>query len=105
MSLADKWERVRELVRKELLVVFRDPRLVRMVLVAPVVQLLVFGYAVSTDVRHTPTFVVDQDHSQTSRDLLNRLCDSPTKTAEARTATSQTLTALYGFLDACATTA
>ena len=62
-------ERVRELVRKELLQVFRDPRLVRMVLVAPVVQLLAFGYAVSTDVRNTSTFVVDQDHTQASRDL------------------------------------
>ena len=69
MSRPEKLERVRGLVRKELLEVFRDPRLVRMVLVAPVIQLVIFGYAVSTDVRHTPTFVVDQDHSQTSRDL------------------------------------
>jgi len=69
VSRPEKLERVRGLVRKELLEVFRDPRLVRMVLVAPVIQLVIFGYAVSTDVRHTPTFVVDQDHSQTSRDL------------------------------------
>ncbi len=69
MSRAEKLERVRGLVRKELLEVFRDPRLVRMVLVAPVLQLVIFGYAVSTDVRHTPAFVVDQDHSQASRDL------------------------------------
>ena len=62
-------ERVRELVRKELLQVFRDPRLVRIVLVAPVVQLLAFGYAVSTDVRETRTFVVDMDNTQASRDL------------------------------------
>ena len=69
MSVADKWERLSGLVRKELTEVFRDPRLVRMVLVAPVVQLVVFGYAVSTDVRRTSTFVVDQDHTQVSRDL------------------------------------
>jgi ABC-2 type transport system permease protein len=69
VSVGAKLERLRGLVRKELLEVFRDPRLVRMVLVAPVIQLLVFGYAVSTDVRRTPTFVVDQDHSADSRDL------------------------------------
>ena len=76
MSLTAKWERVRELVRKELLEVFRDPRLVRMVLVAPVIQLLVFGYAVSTDVRRTPTFVVDQDNTQLSRDLADTFFSS-----------------------------
>ena len=58
----------------------------------------------------TPAFFavhMDADvvHSQTSRDLLNRLCDSPAKTAEARQASSRTLSALYGFLDACATMA
>ena len=69
MIAPGRMERVRELVRKELLQVFRDPRLVRMVLVAPVIQLLAFGYAVSTDVRDTSTFVVDEDHTQASRDL------------------------------------
>jgi len=58
----------------------------------------------------TPAFFAvhmdaDVAHSQTSRDLLNRLCDSPAKSEEARTAASRTLAALYGFLDACATTA
>jgi pyrroloquinoline-quinone synthase len=47
----------------------------------------------------------DVVHSQTSRDLLRRLCDDDSKTAEARTASARTLSALYGFLDACATMA
>lgn len=62
-------ERLAVVVRKELLQVFRDPRLIRLVLVAPILQLLAFGYAVSTDVHETPTFVVDQDHTAASRDL------------------------------------
>ena len=69
MTLRPGFERVRELVHKELIQVFRDPRLLRMVIVAPILQLLAFGYAVSTDVRETPTFVVDQDHTAASRDL------------------------------------
>lgn len=38
-------------------------------------------------------------HSQTSRDLLRDLCDSPAKAAAAEQATTRTLDALYGFLD------
>jgi ABC-2 type transport system permease protein len=63
--------RVAEVVRKELLQLRRDPRLFRLILVAPMIQLLVFGYAVSTDVRHTATFLVDQDRSPLSRELVD----------------------------------
>ncbi len=45
----------------------------RLVIVAPIVQLLVFGYAVSTDVRHTPTIVLDRDQSRESRELVAAL--------------------------------
>lgn len=63
--------RIAELVRKELLQIRRDPRLWRILVVAPMIQLMVFGYAVSTDVRHTATFLVDQDRSQLSRELVD----------------------------------
>ncbi|MGQ0723457.1 MAG: ABC transporter permease [Candidatus Eiseniibacteriota bacterium] len=63
-------ERVRELVRKEFLQLKRDHRLRVMIIVAPVIQLLVFGYAVSTDVRNTALFVVDHDGTRTSRELV-----------------------------------
>jgi len=65
----DKRERILGLARKELLEVFRDPNLLRIVVIAPVIQLVVFGYAVSTDVHRVSTFVVDQDHSADSRNL------------------------------------
>ena len=65
--------RIGWMVRKELRQVFRDPRMARLVLVAPIVQLLVFGYAVSTDVRHTPTIVLDRDQSRDSRELVTAL--------------------------------
>jgi ABC-2 type transport system permease protein len=71
VRLAAKAGRVRELVRKELLQIRRDPRLWRILVIAPVLQLVVFGYAVSTDVRDTATFVVDQDRSQLSRELVD----------------------------------
>jgi ABC-2 type transport system permease protein len=70
MRIASRFERVWEMVWKEFLQIFRDPKLRRIIFVAPVIQLMVFGYAVSTDVRHTTTFVVDHDRSSLSRDLL-----------------------------------
>jgi ABC-2 type transport system permease protein len=63
-------ERVFEMVRKEFRQIFRDPRLRRLIFMAPVIQLIMFGYAVSTDVRNTATFVVDHDKTQTSRQLI-----------------------------------
>lgn len=62
--------RVGGLLRKELLQLFRDPRLVRIIFVAPMIQLVVFGYAVSTDIRQTATFVVDHDGTRASRELV-----------------------------------
>jgi len=65
--------RVAEMLRKELRQIFRDPQLYRILFVAPVVQLLMFGYAVSTDVRHTRTFVVDHAGDATSRRVVEAL--------------------------------
>jgi ABC-2 type transport system permease protein len=69
-------ERLGGMVRKEFRQVFRDPRMVRVIFVAPVIQLLIFGYAVSTDIRHTPMFVVDHDQTQDSRRLTDVLVAS-----------------------------
>ena len=65
-----RYARVREMVRKEFRQLFRDPRMARILFVAPIIQLLVFGYAVSTDVRHTTLVVVDQDGSAAARELV-----------------------------------
>ncbi|MDM7917383.1 MAG: ABC transporter permease [Candidatus Eisenbacteria bacterium] len=63
-------ERTGQMVRKELLQTLRDARLRRMLILAPLVQLIVFGYAVSTDLRQTKTIVVDQDRTSASRELI-----------------------------------
>ncbi|MCI0435675.1 MAG: ABC transporter permease, partial [Gemmatimonadetes bacterium] len=62
--------RLAQLVRKEFRQMLRDPRSQRMLFLSPVVQLLLFGYAVNTDVRHARTFVVDRDRTAESRELL-----------------------------------
>jgi ABC-2 type transport system permease protein len=67
------WLRLRELVRKELRQMFRDPRMARLIFISPILQLVVFGYAVTTDVHNTPTYVVDLDRTQASRSLVATL--------------------------------
>jgi ABC-2 type transport system permease protein len=68
--------RIREMIRKEMRQLLRDPKTKRIVFGAPIVQLLLFGYAVNTDVRNLATFVVDQDQSYESRLLRETLSAS-----------------------------
>jgi ABC-2 type transport system permease protein len=63
------WQRIRSLVRKEMRQIFRDPKTKRIVFASPIIQLLLFGYAVTTDVQNVPTFVVDHDRTADSREL------------------------------------
>lgn len=58
--------RVRALMVKEFRHLLRDRRVLATVLMMPIVQLLLFSYAISFDVRNVPTMVVDQDHSAAS---------------------------------------
>ncbi len=58
---------------KELRQLRRDRPTLAMMALLPVMQLLLFGYAINTDVRHVPTVVYDQDHSAASRDLYRSL--------------------------------
>lgn len=58
---------------KETLHLRRDPTTLVFAIIIPIVQLLLFGYAVDFDVRHIPTVVVDMDQSMESRDYLTSL--------------------------------
>jgi len=60
------------LVRKELRQVRRDPNMLRIIFVVPLVQLLVLGYAITTDIKNLDLIICDQDRSVLSRDLADR---------------------------------
>jgi ABC-2 type transport system permease protein len=64
--------RVMFLLRKELIEVRQNPRLLPVVLVAPLLQLVILGYAATTDVRNVPVVVADADRSAESRTLIER---------------------------------
>jgi ABC-2 type transport system permease protein len=58
---------------KELLQLRRDKMTLAMMVMLPLLQLMLFGYAINTDVRHMPTVLYDQDRSAASRDLARSL--------------------------------
>jgi ABC-2 type transport system permease protein len=70
------FERIYHMLVKEFLQTFRDPRMRLVIFMMPVVQSLVFGYAVTTDVKDIPTAIYDLDHSMESRELSERFTAS-----------------------------
>jgi ABC-2 type transport system permease protein len=65
-------QRLRALVRKEFLELRQNPRLFGLVIVAPIIQLTMLGYAATTDVKDVPVVVADGDRSAESRALIAR---------------------------------
>jgi ABC-2 type transport system permease protein len=72
-----KYRRVRAMARKEFLHIVRDTRSLVMALLVPLFMLVLFGYALSLDVDHIPTMIVDQDQTPASRDLRSRFEGTP----------------------------
>jgi len=70
------FRRIRYLFVKELTQVLRDRRLRVTLIVPPIFQLIIFGYAANLDVKHIRTAVRDLDQSVDSRDLISRLGSS-----------------------------
>jgi ABC-2 type transport system permease protein len=65
-------QRLRFLVWKEFLELRKDPKLFGIVVVGPIVQLTMLGYAATTDVRDVPVVVADGDRSAASREVVAR---------------------------------
>jgi len=70
-------QRLRALVIKEFLALLKDKRSRMVVLVPPLIQLLVFGYAATFDLNRVPYAVYDEDHDAAARDLAARFAGSP----------------------------
>ncbi|NLK52383.1 MAG: ABC transporter permease [Syntrophomonadaceae bacterium] len=63
--------RIRAVLIKEILQMRRDRLTLALIFMIPLIQLLLFGYAIQTEVKHVPTVVFDQSLSRESRDLLD----------------------------------
>ncbi len=64
------FERLKHMLIKEFIQIFRDPRMKAIIFMVPIIQMIIFGYAVSTDVRHVRTALYDLDNTPASRELV-----------------------------------
>jgi ABC-2 type transport system permease protein len=67
------WNRIKALVWKEFLQLRRDRLTLAFVVGMPLMQLLIFGFAINYDVKHLPAAVLDESRSQESRDFIDGL--------------------------------
>ncbi len=72
------WGRILALVRKEFLTLLKDPKSRMVLIVPPLIQLLVFGYAATFDLKQVPYAVYDEDRGLAARELLARFDGSAT---------------------------
>jgi drug efflux transport system permease protein len=68
--------RLMPIVRKEFIHIVRDPRTLAVMFIAPLMQLILFGYAATADVRNVPLAVYDQDGTPQSRHLVTAFVES-----------------------------
>ena len=73
-----RWTRLRALVVKELLAILRDPRGRLVLIVPPIVQLLVFSYAATLEVRNVDVLVFNRDAGKWGQELVQQIEASPT---------------------------
>jgi ABC-2 type transport system permease protein len=71
------WRRIRQILKKEFRQTLREPRLRALVVGPPLIQLLIFGYAVNLDVDNSRIAWMDQDRSPASRRLQAAFEGSP----------------------------
>ena len=62
--------RIKAIARKECLHILRDRRTLMLIVMMPIMQLTIYGYAINTDVKHLATAVYDEDQTPLSRRLL-----------------------------------
>lgn len=64
------------ILRKEFRQIFRDPSILRIILIMPVIQLLILPWAADYEIKNIKLAIVDHDHSEYSRQLINKIASS-----------------------------
>ncbi len=66
------FRRIRHIIIKEFIQVWRDRKLRFFLIFPPLIQLITYGYVVNFDIKHVATAVFDENRSMESRELINR---------------------------------
>lgn len=63
-------KRILQMIRKEFRQIFRDPPMLGIIFLVPIVQLFILSYAITTDVKHIKLNIIDHDNSYISREII-----------------------------------
>ena len=85
------WERIFALIIKELLAILRDPRGRLVIIVPPILQLVVFSYAATLEVKNVDIAILNRDSGKWGQELVQRIDGAPTFRKLVRTGDDKTL--------------
>lgn len=71
------FDRIRHIIKKELIQIRRDPRMMKLIIISPIMQLIIFGYAITSEVRNVSTAILDMDNTLQSREFVDRFAANP----------------------------
>lgn len=75
--MIEKFKKILALIKKEFIITWMDPKSRAIIVALPIIQLILFSYAVTMEVKNIEVVVLDQDNSHESRDLISRFGYSP----------------------------
>src|SRR5436190_161651 len=70
MAIKYSWQRLTAIITKEFIQMLRDRGTLGMIIALPLMQIILFGYAINTNPKNLPTAVIAADHSVFTRDLI-----------------------------------
>ena len=92
-------QRLRSLIRKEFIQITRDPRTLALIIIIPVMQIFLLGYAATNDVRNVPMAVYDLDRTAESRALIETYSTADYFLVEVYVSSEEELEKLIEFGD------
>lgn len=72
------WNRIISLIKKELLAVLRDPKSRSAIIFPPIIQLVIFVFAATLDVKNVPIGILNRDNGEQGYEFVQRFHGSPT---------------------------
>jgi len=76
MRFRESIERIRQMLKKEFIQTLRDPHTRWLLFGPPLIQMVIFGYAATMEIKHVSLAVIDRDNTQESRELISHFSSS-----------------------------
>ena len=69
--------RIFYLIKKEFIEILRQKELLPLIFIAPILQIIILGYVVKTDIKNVPVQVINLSQNQNAFKIINRINQSP----------------------------